>query len=441
MTNEIPTLPASGGPPTKPLRVITWNMDHWKTNNQHRLDAWTYLQSGPAADIALLQECVRPEVVPESRTAFRAVYSEQPWGTGVFSLNDQYQVAEIEEVRTRYDKTTFALRGTHPGTIMVTEATIPDIGPITFVSLYGAMIKLYSQTTMLRIVADLIPLFDSKPGRRVILGGDFNLGDTYDPHAREAPRYRAIMRAVESLGLLNVAETAAECSPTIEGCTCGRPGCRHLDTRGGAQFDWLYATPELARRCRLVRVDRENTAGLSDHRPIIAEFDIPVIPPGFKWTREAFARELGIRHGAEVQGVVEEIVAWAQGKHEALPGQGESWHLNRLPIEGAYEPQMYVQLDRVQPRGLQYTFSVNAEGEIVTQFQHMRLPPFDKIEEREWLWDRLSEIPGIRLDKRLNGRPAIPARALASCGALRAFLAVYSEVIDNTLDAERRTKA
>jgi hypothetical protein len=75
---------------------------------------------------------------------------------------------EIGAVRTRYGSTRFTMLGTYPGSTIVARVLV------TCVSVYGLM-NVYAQTTMLRIVADLIPLFDSPEGERVVLGGDLNV--------------------------------------------------------------------------------------------------------------------------------------------------------------------------------------------------------------------------------------------------------------------------
>ena len=53
--------------------------------------------------------------------------------------------------------------GTYPGATIVARVGIPAVGSITCISVYG-LIDVYAQTTMLRIIADLIPLFDSPEG-------------------------------------------------------------------------------------------------------------------------------------------------------------------------------------------------------------------------------------------------------------------------------------
>jgi len=229
--------------------------------------------------------------------------------------------------------------------MIVARVDVPEVGPITCVSVYG-LINVYAQTTMLRIIADLIPLFDSPDGERVVLGGDMNVTTATSPSTPELRRYEAILKAVESLGLLNLVETAAERPPQLENCLCGASSCHHLRTYGekpGSQLDWLFATPELARRCRRLRVDYEAAALLSDHAPIVADFDIPLGIPTRHGDPETFVHEVGIRNGAASSEVAEEIIAWAQRKHLQMRDYHPYAALDRLPTSRDSDPELWVQ--------------------------------------------------------------------------------------------------
>ena len=424
MTTSTPSSPKdSSGTESRPFRIATWNMDHWKRSVSQRQDAWAYLRSGGLADIALLQESLPPVDFKKTHHAYREIGGSRPWGSSVMSFDDDIEVQEIDTVRSRYSYNRYSMLGTYPGAVMVTRVTLPDVGPITCISVYG-LINVYSQTTMLRIVADLIPLFDSPDGQRVILGGDFNVSTAANPRAVELPRYRAILNAVESLGLKNVAKTAKTRPPQIQGCRCGREKCFHLHTYGeapGTQLDWLYATPELANRCRLIRVEREHTADWSDHSPVVAEFDIPLTFNDKMWEPESMTKEIGIRHGKKAQDVMAELIAWAFRKHEELDRKYRSASLNRLPTKRGNDPEIWVQLDMKRPDRIQYTFSINAKGNIVIQFQYM-VAPFDTLEAKEGLWEGLNKIPDIDLARRLKGRPTIPLAALSNPEDLHQFI-------------------
>jgi hypothetical protein len=258
------------------------------------------------------------------RIVYREIGGNRAWGNAVVALREGFTVEEVGPVRTRYGAARFHMLGTYPGTIIVGRMSMPDLDPITCVSVYG-MIDVYAQTTMFRIVADLIPLFDSPYGDRVVLGGDFNITTATSQGAPEFKRYDAILRAVESLGLRNVVETAAVRPPQLEACACGASACHHLWTFGGppgSQLDWLFATPELAHRCRLLEVERAGSSELSDHAPVIADFDLPPSTPDREWDPASFVAEVGARHGDPAGRIVEEIVAWAERKHHSLQRHG-----------------------------------------------------------------------------------------------------------------------
>jgi exonuclease III len=43
------------------MKIITWNMDYWKRNQDQRFSAWDHLTKILKPEIALLQEIVPPE--------------------------------------------------------------------------------------------------------------------------------------------------------------------------------------------------------------------------------------------------------------------------------------------------------------------------------------------------------------------------------------------
>jgi len=344
---------ADSGAPGRDLSVATWNMDHWKRTALARSEAWAYLASGLGAGVALLQECVPPKDLPRSRVVYREIAGGRPWGSAVAVLSDELEIEEIGAVRTRYSSTRFSMLGTYPSATIVARVGVPGIGPITCVSVYGLM-EVYAQTTMLRIVADLIPLFDSPDGQRVVLGGDMNITTATPLSTPELRRYEAILKAVESPGLQNLAETAADRPPRIENCLCGAPSCHHLRTYGdnpGSQLDWLFATPELAARCRRLWVDhRPAAAALSDHAPLVADFAIPLGLPDRQWDPDSFVEEVGMRHGPAAGRVAEEIVAWAQRKHHLLSRSAYA-ALDRLPTSTGPNPELWGSLTFATPSG------------------------------------------------------------------------------------------
>jgi hypothetical protein len=59
--------------------------------------------------------------------------------------------------------------------------------------------------------------------------------------------------------------------------------------------------------------------------------------------------------------------------------------------------------------------------------------PFNSVEARDRLWSKLTQIEGVTLDRRLNGRPTFPIGSLTPPDRLEQFLLTMSEVIDETL--------
>jgi hypothetical protein len=249
--------------------------------------------------------------------------------------------------------------------------------------------------------------------------------------------FQVATRKRPSLGLRNVVETAATRPRQLEGCACGASSCHHLKTFGnvpGSQLDWLFATPELANRCRLVEVETDRSMELSEHAPVIAEFDLPPVAPSREWDPESFVEEIGIRHGEAVGRVAEEIVAWAERKHHSLHRHGYPIaSLDRLPTSTGPDPELWVQLDLRRPERLAYTISLTANGRLIVQFQHMRAPPFNTPEGRKELWTRIAQLPGVHLAEGLNGRPSFSLETLTRDDNLTRFLRILDELVETII--------
>lgn len=423
------------------LRVATWNLDHWKRTPQVRQQAWEKLRE-LGCDVVLLQEAVPPETMGRGCIAYRTIGDSRSWGSAVVALKAGMEVRELDVVRTRYDRRLFPMLGTFPGAVIVAQSDVPALGTVTFVSVYGLM-NVYAQTSMFRIVADLIPLFDSPEGEHVVLGGDFNVTTATAERTPELPRYKAILSAVESLGLKQLADIVHDRPRRPNNCPCGDPTCKHLVTYRGSssgsppnQLDYLYATPALAKRCRKLQVPAEETVDLSDHVPIIAEFDVSTQLERTWWDPDSFATLIGERHGAAMATVVENLFAWATGKQDELRRRGHrDVRLDRLPVSEGTELELWLQVDRGDARPLQWTCSLRSDGQVAIQFQFMR-ERFATEDARQEIWHRLSAIRGIDIERRLNGRPTFPLSVLADGDRFARFAGVLDYLIEQTLRAE-----
>lgn len=413
-------------------------MDHWKRSDEARGRAWSCLRALDI-DVALLQESVLRDDIDRDKIVYRPIGGTRPWGNAVVALNS-CALREVQTVGTKYSPRTFSMLGTVPGALIVATQTLENIGNITFVSIYG-VIDVYAQTSMLRLVADLIPLFDSPAGEHVVLGGDFNITTCGEQNPREGRRYAAILQAVESLGLVNLASKVEfpNRPPSPDRCACRAMPCRHIATYRGkedgppvSQLDYLYATSALAAQCRAVRLADNETRGLSDHVPLIAEFEFSEALDRTTWDVSTFVNLIGERHGSDTREVVERIVDWARQKDVELTSTGARARMDRLPLSSGKDPELWLQLDLQSPEGLQYTFSVRADGNVVIQFQYLR-SPFDTEESRSELLAELNSIPGVSIEARLKGRPTFPLSVLRTGNGFEQFLKIWNRVVDQSI--------
>ena len=416
------------------FRVATWNMDHWRRSAAERDAGWLRLTDHVNPSVALLQEHVPPRGLGPTRSIYREIGRHRHWGSAIVALEPDIELTEIASVLTPYSSQSFTLANTFPGSVAVARAAVPGTDPITLVSVY-TVIDVYSQTTLLRIVADLIPLFDSVDGGRVILGGDFNLGtDTARP---ELPRYEAVMRAGKSLGVVDLYEHVQDRPPRPDGCGCGLDGCRHLTTReGGGQFDHLYASPALAPQCRrIVRYDDPETRALSDHWPIVAEFALTTGPTKRRWGLETFASEIASRHGSPAGRVVERLADWAKRKQRALDrARRHGVRLDHFSISDAVDPVWDQRLELSGPRETQPLWSVSAQGQLTIPLTNMTATTVDHA-IRDELATRLMTIPSASsVAGEGKAFVAIPLADLSDASVLETVIATIDWVVDRSLE-------
>jgi exonuclease III len=433
-------LPKLEAEPSTKLRVVSWNLNHWQQPTRpvdKRAEAWEYLKSGIEADVALLQETVPLASLDRRSYVFHEIADYRPWGSAVVALDPKLRLEEIWSVQTPYSRRRFTIANTFPGSVAVGEVSIEGFAPITMVSVYGVT-EVYAQTTILRVIADLIPLFDSAHGSRVILAGDLNIMMATKDE-RYPSRTEGILGALKSLGLVEVVDITENRPASNPECSCGNGGlCKHLPTWKGAELDHIYVTPSLANQVRSLRLGSDVVErGLSDHMPLILDLELDRRPVAHAWDQATFAAEVGRRHGAAAQHVIEELVAWAEVKERALVAAGiRGVELTRMPCSVAVDPEMWLQIDRGSVKGWMYTVSVLARGDVAVQFQYMRQPPFNTEPGREALRQRLNAIQGVRIEPgRLSGRPTFPLAVLEQPEALERLIGVLDQIVDESLSS------
>lgn len=266
------------------MRIVSWNLNS-RRSQQH---AWPYLES-LKPDVALLQEA-RPLGSPLANWRF---VPQEGWRTdehrrwGPVVGSPHLDLSPVDAVETTYKRDVlFAIEGalTVPGSTAIAEAEVEGIGPITFISLYGLMARIYSQTTLFHLVADLIPLFDS--GREhLILGGDFNATAQWLGSIKERKRYEAIFHAFESLGLVECFKATRDGRDPLPDCGCGLEDCFHVETyrhqgKKGSRhghLDYLFVSTRLSSKikdCWAVAQRDESVWDMSDHSPVVVDLDL-----------------------------------------------------------------------------------------------------------------------------------------------------------------------
>ena len=206
--------------------------------------------------------------------------ARRQWGSAVVSFRGS--LTEVNEVRPGDRSVLVDLRRTFPGAMTMAQLAAPQIGgdPIVLVSLYGMMEGGYAVTTVHRMLSDLTYLLDSGLGKNVIVGGDLNCSTQFT--GRDGVRHRNLFERFKTLGLTDVLKVDRQQRPRLEGCACEDDPCLHIQTYRHNlsdkpwQNDYLFCTSALQNSLVCAKVEAAGTPdpwSLSDHLPIMAEFD------------------------------------------------------------------------------------------------------------------------------------------------------------------------
>jgi endonuclease/exonuclease/phosphatase family metal-dependent hydrolase len=411
-----------------------------------RRGAWTRLAApigdgGLGAQVALLQESAVPAGVARERVVYGELAGHRNWGSAVVALDPAVSIEPIVSVRNPWSRRRFRLDAALPGSTAVARVTVPGLQPLTVVSVYGVF-EGSALASMHRVVADLLPLFDSPDGARVILGGDLNVTQaTRDP--KYLARADALLAAVRALGLVEV-KTVVETPPAPSAdCPCRAEGddgeaCTHIGTWGRAELDHLYVSPALVPQITALAVAPHVVeAGLSDHVPLVLDMALTDERTPHVWDEEAFAVEVGRRHGPGARAAVEALVSWAEQKERALAAATgvTAKVLTRFPMNGVTaEPELMFPVDvQTEPRGSQSTISIHADGRVVVWLGGMRHPPFDAEAARHELRRALNAMDGVHLHRtRVNGWPRFALARLEEPGNLLKLVEVLDRIAEET---------
>lgn len=180
--------------------------------------------------------------------------------------------------RSPYSKSTRAtdFHRTMPGCVAVAD---PGKGPL-LISIYGAFDEGYTVTTVHRLLSDLTPLLDSSAKRGVVVAGDLNVSTQMAvPHRA---RHRNVLERFATLGLVDCLGLGRPARAQLQGCPCEDAPCRHVQTHRHPrstvpwQDDYVFVSERLAervKRCAVVDSGEPDPWQLSDHLPIVLEFE------------------------------------------------------------------------------------------------------------------------------------------------------------------------
>jgi hypothetical protein len=258
------------------MRVVAWNM-------QHKVASWASLAKLDA-EIALLSEArvlkgLESNFVGGEETEGRDEY-RRPWATAVVS---PHALRAIEDARAsrggRAIKVPF--ESSRPGTWTAAVASVPEVGEVTAISLYGLMDE-KSDASVHRSLSELAPVFDdARYNELLLLGGDLNTWTGWEAGSPHLARDRVVLDRIRAYGLVDCLE-AKRPSGRLEGCPCSLgEGCTHTRTRLDPrypdvpyQMDYLFASPALAERLvSCEALGHDTWPSPSDHFPIVATFE------------------------------------------------------------------------------------------------------------------------------------------------------------------------
>ena len=241
------------------MRIVDWNI-------HRRLPPWDYVINELDADIALIQECSRlPETIDSSKV-LHTLAKDRKFGNAIYVKDAVWEELPIETTRT--------------GSLMVARVTTPKDESLVAISIYG-LLEYLPENPSRKMVdpgihkapSDLAYLLEglTRPKyTNFILAGDFNNDRRMDEHPtfkRKGKRTTNLMfdRVEDYLLQDCVKEYYPDYVQTYRHTTGGYPW----------QLDHMFASKKVFRNLKNLYVDNsDEVKNLSDHSPIVADFDI-----------------------------------------------------------------------------------------------------------------------------------------------------------------------
>jgi exonuclease III len=246
------------------LRVVSWNMNHHFRREQAD-QQWAYLESLEPT-IALLQEAPPPP--PHRQAVFQDVRGAK-LRTGIVGYG-AVELEEIPVVPLGEDVPEGHLVTSRPGTFVAARAKLPGGSRITLISAYGVLSSVltktnYATTNVHRMLSDLTPLLDVQRSKLpLVFGGDLNIS----PEVPQ-PDTAAHVAVIDRIKAFGLDDCLGQHHPGRYVRTL-----RHMNKPDSKayQIDWVFSSRKV--RCIDARAnDREEAWSLSDHCPVIADFE------------------------------------------------------------------------------------------------------------------------------------------------------------------------
>jgi endonuclease/exonuclease/phosphatase family metal-dependent hydrolase len=257
------------------VRVVVWNI----ANKARAFDALASLE----ADIALLNEASPPPTASgiwRDETVGRDA-KRRKWSAAVLT---PHPVTEITDARPQWraSKRNVPFECSRPGSWIAAQVEVTPGDTVTAVAMYGLLDEL-SDSSVHRSLSEISPVLDDRRYRqRVLIGGDLNTGTQWPSGDPFMHRDSNVLERFAALGLVDCL-SAMRPEGRLEGCPCTLgDGCTHTRTRLDPrwphvpyQMDYLWASRQLAKRLRsCTALATDEWFAISDHAPLVAEFDL-----------------------------------------------------------------------------------------------------------------------------------------------------------------------
>jgi len=232
------------------LKVVTWNMNHNKKAGER---AWDFLRYKVAPDLALVQEAHPPVGLGDDE---QFIYPDTVTGaigsSGIWS----------RELPLKHVPLVTSL----PNALIACTVALPgDKSPLLVVSMYGTFDATSHVTPNLhRMISDLHHLLIDKAYKGgIVIGGDWNVDREFNKiNPAKAPLHSLAFERLED--------------PFYGLQRCNKEPLRTIRHRSkfSYQDDYIYVSKALMRKVSCKVVGDPVTRELSDHLPVVAEFEV-----------------------------------------------------------------------------------------------------------------------------------------------------------------------